>query len=551
MTSQAASFLKLARTYKDENLGLAIDAYCKALVFEPHNQEAWVEFAQAIRFAQFSQANPAIRTTLLSAFRQKINRQNLAVPAFSLLRLDPHFTSLLEIDFSTLLGKLKKQQLTSQLLDPLLIALLENVIVPDTQWERFLTLLRRAFLELLIQQNVKALIPLRSLLAALGMYCFRTEYLFPETPEETEYLNRLKISVVEEYMTAILGCYLPVYKIPQSIDFDQLVNHAPWLTLLLTMHLNPLLERALLKAKIPLLNPPHQSVSLAVQKQYEENPYPRWESYDELPPKSLQAVLQELFPQEALGSLPSAPKILVAGCGTGHDAIQTARLIQNSTVLAIDLSVNSLAYAKRMAAELGVSNISFMAADILDLASLGQTFDLIQSIGVLHHMEHPFEGWRTLSQMLSPNGLMNIGLYSKIGRQDAAAARALIAEQGYPPTLSGIRQCRERLFALPEEDPAKPVTYSIDFFSTSGCRDLIFNCQEHTFSLPEIEEMLKRLNLIFLGFEMRLPGVKQVYLQEYPTDPKAKSLENWTQFENDHPLTFCGMYQFWAKRSKT
>ena len=45
-------------------------------------------------------------------------------------------------------------------------------------------------------------------------------------------------------------------------------------------------------------------------------------------------------------------------------------LYKNSNVLAIDLSITSLKYAKRKTEELGIENIEYIQFDILDLKSL-------------------------------------------------------------------------------------------------------------------------------------------------------------------------------------
>src|SRR5206468_9745575 len=106
--------------------------------------------------------------------------------------------------------------------------------------------------------------------------------------------------------------------------------------------------------------------------------------------------------------------ILIAGCGTGRHAIETARLHADAKVLAVDLSLASLSYAKRKARELGVANIEFGRADILQLESLGQTFDVIEAMGVLHHLGEPLQGWRVLLNVLRPGGFMWAGLYSAL-----------------------------------------------------------------------------------------------------------------------------------------
>ena len=51
------------------------------------------------------------------------------------------------------------------------------------------------------------------------------------------------------------------------------------------------------------------------------------------------------------------PDILIAGCGTGQHAITTASKYKRANIYALDLSMNSLSYAKRKAKNL-VSKIS-------------------------------------------------------------------------------------------------------------------------------------------------------------------------------------------------
>ena len=45
-----------------------------------------------------------------------------------------------------------------------------------------------------------------------------------------------------------------------------------------------------------------------------------------------------------------------------------------------------------------------MQADILNLKKLNRQFDIIESSGVLHHMENPTVGWEILTECLKPGG---------------------------------------------------------------------------------------------------------------------------------------------------
>ena len=77
--------------------------------------------------------------------------------------------------------------------------------------------------------------------------------------------------------------------------------------------------------------------------------------------------------------------------------------------MAVDLSTSSLSYAKRKTEELNIQNINYMQADILDLGKLDRQFDIVESVGVLHHMNEPIVGWKKLKDCLKPGGLMKIG----------------------------------------------------------------------------------------------------------------------------------------------
>jgi len=139
------------------------------------------------------------------------------------------------------------------------------------------------------------------------------------------------------------------------------------------------------------------------------------------------------------------PEILIAGCGTGQHSIGTAARFKSSKVLAIDLSLSSLAYAKRKTEELGIENIEYMQADILDLGQLNKQFDIIESAGVLHHMDNPMAGWKVLTDCLKPGGLMKIGLYSELARQHIVKIREEISKAGIGSSDAEMKSFRDTI----------------------------------------------------------------------------------------------------------
>src|SRR5262249_5182171 len=158
----------------------------------------------------------------------------------------------------------------------------------------------------------------------------------------------------------------------------------------------------------PALSNINDDVSVKVQRQYEENPYPKWVRTAPIGKRvSFNRKMRLHFPLVGFRNLADGRlDMLIAGCGTGQHAIETAQEYIGVRILPIDLSAASLAYAKRKTAELALDNIEYAQADILQLGSLGRRFDVIEASGVLHHLADPFAGWSILLGLLKEDGVM-------------------------------------------------------------------------------------------------------------------------------------------------
>src|SRR5262245_40965967 len=248
-------------------------------------------------------------------------------------------------------------------------------------------------------------------------------------------------------------------------------------------------------------------------------------------------------PFRPLGSM-SGIDVLVAGCGTGRHPIEVARKYKDVRVLAIDLSLTSLCYAKRKTPAPLAGRIEYAQADILKLGSIERTFDLIDASGVLHHLADPLAGWRALLSLLRPGGFMRVGLYSELARRGIVAARDFIAVQGYRPTAQDIRRSRQDLLNSPLNGVAK----AGDFFSTSECRDLLFHIQERRLTIADIKSFIVENHLTFIGFEFA-PAIMQHYRDIFGGDRFTRDLDRWHAFETERPDTFASMYQFWVQKN--
>ena len=294
---------------------------------------------------------------------------------------------------------------------------------------------------------------------------------------------------------------------------------------------------------IVTLTPIRNDVSVEVMRQYEENPYPRWT----VNPLTAFVADRARGKTAATAEQQAERDILIAGCGTGSHAIQIAQVCPNARLLAVDISMTSLAYARRKTRELGLRNVEYAQADILELGSIDRSFDSIESVGVLHHLAEPMTGWRVLVSLLRPGGTMRIGLYSELARRVIVEARDRIAARNYRATADDIRRCRQEIFR--EADQWRTLIGAKDFYSMSGCRDLLFNVMEHRLTIPEIAAFLNEHDLSFQGFEpFDDPAVLEKFRKQFAAAADEINLDQWHRFEVDHPETFWDMYVFMVRK---
>ncbi len=387
---------------------------------------------------------------------------------------------------------------------------------------------------------------------ALARQCFINEYVYGQAEAEGGLASVMRDRLLQDLASgaaitpltlAVVAAYFPLHALPMA----EALLRRDWpatVAGLLRVQLREPLEEAADRNAITILAPVKDSVSLQVMRQYEENPYPRWTINP----------LNAFAADQARGrTIPTAERqakldILIAGCGTGLHAVQIAQVYPNARLLAVDMSRTSLAYARRKTRELGLRNIEYAQADILELGTIGRTFDSIELVGVLHHLAEPTAGWRVLVSLLRPGGTMRIGLYSNLARRVIAQARDYIAARGYLATAGDIKRCRQDIIREPRH--WKMLIGVKDFYTMSGCRDLLFNVMEHRFTIPEIAAFLNDNGLSFLGFEpFDDPKVIEQFHKQFPGAADEANLDQWGRFEADHPETFWGMYIFMVGRN--
>jgi len=434
--------------------------------------------------------------------------------------------------------------------DLFLCCAMEATILPSVQLEVLLGYGRAELLRLAGEQSEDSAGADDDIVAfacALARQCFINEYVYVEAETESRLASALRDRLLRDLASgaaitpltlAVVAAYFPLHALP-AVEALLRREWPATVAGLLQVQLREPLEEAAERAAIATLAPIKDSVSLDVMRQYQENPYPRW-TINPLGAFAADQARGKIIPTE---ERQARLDILIAGCGTGKHAIQIAQVYPNARLLAVDISLTSLAYARRKTRELGLRNIEYAHADILELGTIDRSFDMIESVGVLHHLAEPTAGWRVLASLLRAAGRMCIGLYSKLARRVITEARARIAARGYRATASDIRRCRQDI--IRDADHWGLPIGGQDFYSVSGCRDLLFNVMEHQFTVPEIAAFLRDNDLSFLGFEsFEDPTVIENFHKQFAGAADEADLDQWSRFEADHPETFLGMYVF-------
>ena len=519
----------------------------------PRARKLFVELAR--RFGWSGGGNDEIRRMMVRALTDPWDRPAaLSHAAARMIRSHPAIGPLVmradtawpnRLSLAQLLGGAGFAPLAD---DALLVALLVSAPNTDIPLERFLTMLRGAMVRELAR-NPEASAQAELFAAALAQQCFINDYVFlPERDELSAAHTAVEMADIATPMQLLLAAaYFPLHSLAKAEKLLERSWPAP-VEAVLTQQVREPLRELRLRADIPRLTGIEDPVSRLVQNQYEENPYPRWVRPAPETPDTIGNFLGSKFPfarfeRSAGGALKD---ILIAGCGTGQRSIAIAQKFGARHMLAVDLSLASLSYARRKSEESGLT-IAYAQGDILELEAVGRQFDLIESLGVLHHLADCWAGWRALLSLLRPGGFMLLGLYSEMARRPVLAARARIAQPGLGGGAEDIRSFRQELIDSADPRPYASILESEDFFSLSACRDLLFHVQEQRVTLAEIARFTQSHNLRLLGFELD-DAVLAAYRKRFPQDRAATDLTCWEAFETDHPGLFGGMYIFWVQK---
>jgi len=251
-----------------------------------------------------------------------------------------------------------------------------------------------------------------------------------------------------------------------------------------------------------------QAVSAAVAKLYDTYPFPPEPLLDEPPPGYNWRWNWLAAYSFCTGRKPDRQnvRILDAGCGTGVGTEYLVHLNPEAEITAIDLSAGALAVAKERCQRSGADRVQFHHLSLYDADQLSGEFDLINCVGVLHHLPDPMRGIQALAKKLAPGGLMHIFVYAELGRWEIKLmqqAIALLQGEKRGDYRDGVAVGRQIFSALPEKNrlvQREQERWSMENQRDECFADMYVHPQEIDYNIDTLFQLIDASGLEFVGF---------------------------------------------------
>jgi SAM-dependent methyltransferase len=249
-------------------------------------------------------------------------------------------------------------------------------------------------------------------------------------------------------------------------------------------------------------------ISQAVQNLYDTYPFPPEPLLDEPPPGFNWRWQWDAAYNFCTGQMPQRRnvRILDAGCGTGVSTDSLVHLNPEAQVTAIDLSPGALKVAQERCLRSGATRVEFHHLSLFDVAQLPGEFDLINSVGVIHHTPDPIRGIQALAGKLAPGGLMHIFVYGELGRWEIELMQKAIGMlQGDKrgDYQDGVKIGRSVFASLPENNrilKREKERWAIENHKDECFADMYVHPQEIDYNIETLFELIDASGLDFVGF---------------------------------------------------
>ena len=254
-------------------------------------------------------------------------------------------------------------------------------------------------------------------------------------------------------------------------------------------------------------------VRTAVRKLYNTYPFPPDPLLDEPPPGYNWRWHYRAAYSFCTGVKPKAEKISIldAGCGTGSGTEYLLVHNPQADLVAIDLSERALAVAQERCQKSGIlaahqGKVAFKQLNVEDATKLPGEFDLINCVGVLHHLPDPVAGIKALASKLAPGGLLHIFVYGELGRweiQLMQQAISLLQGGRKGDYQDGVKVGRQLFAHLPQNNrivKREKERWALENQRDECFADMYVHPQEIDYNIYSLFELIEASGLEFVSF---------------------------------------------------
>lgn len=240
-------------------------------------------------------------------------------------------------------------------------------------------------------------------------------------------------------------------------------------------------------------------MSESVRCHYERYPYPRFPLLASLRLCDTYALNLTALWTRFNGELPpaEAQRILIAGCGS-FSPYPFSLANGGAEITALDLSAGSLRRARLHCLLHGRRNVRYFAGDLLDAAAAPGQFGLIDAYGVLHHLDEPLAGLRSLEARLLPGGILRVMIYSRYARREEESIRRAFRLLG----IHDAARARQIIRRSARDSRLRAFFEASDETGfEAGLADALLHPCVRTFRIDEVVELVRQTGLEILRFD--------------------------------------------------
>ena len=238
--------------------------------------------------------------------------------------------------------------------------------------------------------------------------------------------------------------------------------------------------------------------------------------------------------------------ILIAGCGTNQAAV-FAYTNRAAKVVAIDVSQTSLDHVKFLKDKYALKNLETHLLPIEEVGTLGQTFDLVVSTGVLHHMDQPKAGMKALADVLRPDGVAAIMLYARYGRIGVELMQAVFRDMGLRQDEESLAMVRAAVQSLHNTHPLMgylQIAPDLDF--DAGLVDTFLHGRDRSYTVEDCLDLVDSAGLVFQDWFLKTPYYPRTLTepgnQFFAAVNQLEQAKMWSVMERLNTLNGCHFF---------